>query len=296
MSIYRILKILSIWAMLSPGLVYAESPRPPVHLSPTPDDGAADKALAQGYQAYQKGELTQALQWYRQAAAINPYDFSVQQDLGCLLAQTGDLEGAHQVLKRVTEQRPSASVYDALGQVQEQLGNLEGARVSFTSSVQLEPENAKTLWRLARVLLRLEHTAEAKKILTRVLTLDPTDAAAHYHMGELDLRAEQPELAIHEFRQVVETHPEHVLAWNGLAIAYLRIGSIEDAEKALGRAQALDAQNIHTRANTGVLAAARNRGNEARAIWEQILKEKPDFALATENLRRLENTRELQQP
>jgi Flp pilus assembly protein TadD len=105
--------------------------------------------------------------------------------------------------------------------------------------------------------------------------------------GELDLRAGQPELAIHEFLQAVRSNPMNIQAWNGLAVAYVRVGSLDDAQRAIEKAEALDPNSPYTRTNRGLLAASQHQWDEARRVWEGVLAQKPDFGPAAENLQQL---------
>lgn len=248
---------------------------------------ADEEALAQGWAAYQAGRLEDAAALYQKALDRNPTDRSIQYDLGCLLAQTGKLPQAKMLLSALADQAPNAEVYAALGQVHEQLDDGESAQASLENALQLEPENAKTLWRLSRVLLRMDKPAQAELLLQRLLAIEPTHVEARYHLGELDLRDGQPELAIHEFRQALRQDAAHVMAWNGLAVAYIRVGALDEAQRALDRAALLDPRNLHTRTNAGVLAAARRQWNQARQAWQDVLAQQPDFSPAAENLRTL---------
>ena len=243
--------------------------------------------IKEGYAAYQEGRLDDALAWYRQALKDHPDDASLDYDLACLLAQRGQLAEARERFARLSASGHAASV-DALGQVEEIFDHLPQAEASYRAWLTRNGDQPKVLWRLCRVLLRENKIAEARETLSRLVALDPTDAEARYHLGELELREGKPELAIHEFRQAVNYHPEYTAAWNGLTAAYVRVGALDEAESALHRARAQDPKNIHSRSNAALLAAMRGDTDRARQIWQALLNEYPDFTLAAENLMRLE--------
>ena len=110
---------------------------------------------------------------------------------------------------------------------------------------------------------------------------------ARYELAVLELRANAPDLALNEFRQVVQLRPEDVMAWNGLGLAYARIGALGEARQALEHAKTLEPTNVSTLSNLGLLAAYEQRWNSAREVWQSTLELDPRFAPAAKNLETL---------
>jgi len=94
--------------------------------------------------------LARALAEQRARAAANPGDARIQNDLGNLLALTGDLEGAE---------------------------------AAYREALALGDDNATTHYNLGRLLIGRGERFAARRELKRALELDPANGAAHYYLG-----------------------------------------------------------------------------------------------------------------
>ena len=248
----------------------------------------ATNAIETGWRAYQNGQLAAALAAYTNAARTHPDDASLWYDLGCLQALTADPTGAHAALERALSLNPQhAAAHDALGQLLEQSGDRDAALARYLTARNLEPYNPKFLRHAARLLLQMNRTTEARPLLVELAGLTPRDAETHHQLGILALRANEPDLAIHEFQRAVEEDPHLVMAWNGLALAHSRVGSFPEAAYALEQAMRLAPEDANTQTNVGVLAARERRWDEARRAWQQVLAQHPGFEPAAKNLETL---------
>lgn len=254
---------------------------------PSPKD-PAQPALQQGWEAYQRGDLAQALAAYQEALALAPGDASIWYDLGCLYALQGTFDRARSALRQALELNPGfAAAHDALGQLDDLRGEAYRAREAYAKAQELDPENPKFLRHLIRALLRFGKAVEARERLQHLLRIAPADLDARYQLAILELRADAPDLALNDFQQVVASRPDHVMAWNGLGLAYARIGKHEQALEALERAKRLDPANVRTLTNLGIVAAYQQRWDDARTAWRSSLELEPHFAPAEQNLEAL---------
>jgi tetratricopeptide (TPR) repeat protein len=265
-----------------------ESPSP----KNTPLSHSDSRPLEAGWQAYQRGDLVEALVSYQAASVSSPNDPSIWYDLGCLYALNRELIMARRALELALNLNPQfAAALDALGQLEEQAGNLESALGHYKKASDLAPRTVRYLRHTSRVLLGLNRTVEAQQALLRLVNLAPSDLEARYELGVLRLRSDAPDLAIYEFNQVLKQRPRDVLALNGLAIAYARIGAFPEALNALKDARMLEPQSAATQTNFGVVAAEQEHWVEAREAWLQALKLNPDFLPAAKNLEALKKLR-----
>ncbi len=268
----------------------AAPPRDPAELAsaPTADVLPAlgrDEALRTGWEAYQRGQIDDALDAYQRAVISSPNDASLWYDVGCLHALQRDFDRAREALQRALRLNPRlAPAHDAIGQLAEQAGDLHHAQAWYASATMLEPDHPKFLRHLSRTLLQLNEREAAHRVLSHVLAVVPTDTQARYDVGVLHLKAEAPELAMSEFKVLLQQDPTHVMAWNGLALAYARTGAFDQAVTALNNAKTLQPTNPFTHTNLGVVAAYQQRWDEAGAAWQQTLEQHPDFLPAEENL------------
>ncbi len=245
----------------------------------------SDPALAAGWRAYKRGNIAEAITAYEQALAASPGDASLWYDTGCLHALNHDAAKASAALRQALSLNPRLSeAYDALGQLSEQAGDVDRAHALYATANAIKPGSIKVLRHLSRVLMRLGQTEPARQVLYEFVGLAPNDVDARYQLGVLELRANAPDSALHEFQVIIERSPDHVQAWNGLALAYAHIGAFAEATKALEHAKTLEPDNPETQTNFGVVAAYQQRWNDARTIWKRTVERHPQFAPAVQNL------------
>ena len=245
--------------------------------------------LEPGWRAYQRGDIAEALKVYREASDASPKDASLWYDVGCLYALNHEFDNARDALAQALTLHPQlAAAHDALGQLDEQQGDLERAVASYLRARDLEPENTRILRHLARMQLRRKNAPAAREALEQLIRFEPSDAEARYQLGVVELRANEPDLAITEFRNALEHAPNHVMAWNGLGLAYARIGVFAEAMAALEKAKAIQPDSATTQTNFGVVAAAQEHWHDARDAWQRALEMSPDFAPAAQNLHALD--------
>lgn len=291
----QLLVRITVIAML-PASGAASAPRPGDELgAPSlslrePLKSAEYAPLKRGWLAYQRGDLAEALMAYQEALASSPTDASLWYDTGCLHALTHDVTKARAVLQHALILNPYLAVaHDAVGQLNELSGDLDGARIAYVNAAQIEPTNAKFLRHLIQALLRLDESDAAREALAQLLLVKHDDVEARYQLGVLELRRNAPDVAINEFHAVLERDPTHVPAWNGLALAFARIGQLEQADEALKKAKALDPTSAITDTNLGVIAARQERWGDAREAWSRALEHQPRYAPASKNLELIES-------
>ncbi len=246
---------------------------------------SARQSLEAGWQAYQRGDVTEALTLYREAAERSPQDASLWYDVGCLYALLHAFDKAQDALQHALILNPRlASAYDALGQLREQAGDTEGALAWYTSADAVGPANAKYLRHLIRIFLQRNESEAARRAISQYLMFEPDDMDARYQLGVLELRANAPDLAVNEFHKILERFPDHVMALNGLGLASARLGKFERASEVLEKARTLNPEDARTQTNLGVVAAHQQQWDAARSAWKRALDINPQFAPAVKNL------------
>ncbi len=250
---------------------------------------ASNQHLVRGWQAYQDGNIAEALEAYAQALKAAPNDASLWYDTGCLYALHQEPDKAKAALERAIVLSPRfADAHDALGQVLEREGAFTKALESYASAAALSPGRVPFLRHLIRIHVRLKQLGAAREALQRLLTIAPTDAESRYLLGVIELKDEQPDLAVNDFKRALESAPNDVATLNGLALASMRIREFDQAARALEQAQAIDPKDAKTHNNLGLLAAARENWEQARAAWRRALELQPGLKAAGHNLAALE--------
>ncbi|MEL7083416.1 MAG: TIGR03032 family protein [Cyanobacteria bacterium P01_A01_bin.3] len=100
----------------------------------------AQQAFAAAMQAYQSGNLEEAVQYYRQGLASNPKNMVARYQLGVILVDLQQWQAGIDELTIVVEERTDhAEAHNSLGVAYLQLQNLEQARWHFERAIALNP-------------------------------------------------------------------------------------------------------------------------------------------------------------
>jgi predicted TPR repeat methyltransferase len=214
------------------------------------------------------------------------------------------------------EREAHPGAYRNLAQTLEKVGQRQEAIVAYQQSLDLAPDDAKSLGRLA-VLLQAEGQFESSAaLLTSALASAPEDAYLWFHLG--NARAEQsrygealeayqrardlrPQSAgiqynmghvlsllgrwqesVAAFRQAVCLAPDYVKAYIEMGIAQVRQGDAAGAEQTFRTARQVDGRSWEAAVCLGDLLASQDRLEEALGVYQHaasLAEEKTVFRL-----------------
>lgn len=108
----------------------------------------------------------QALESYRQAVALDPGHAQAHVNLGRLLHERGDLDGAlaHYRLALASDARDPTAAFN-LGVVQQDRGDIEGALEAYRRALDLDVGNADAYFNMAGLYERLGRKTEALRYM-----------------------------------------------------------------------------------------------------------------------------------
>ncbi len=145
---------------------------------------AADRAIALGPNAAQahnnRGEVLfrqarfdEAVVSYRRAVDLDDQYHAAKINLSAGLKETGDVEGARELLLQVIKDDPdNPRAYNNLGVLLEQLGQGEAAAAAFREAIARSPNYANAYYQLAQ--LRGQGLSDAEVDQVRTLLADPS--------------------------------------------------------------------------------------------------------------------------
>ena len=161
-----------------------------------------------GYALELTHRYDEALEQYDRAAEVAPRDAMGPVTGGLRAARWGEPELAEPRLSEGLRRDPrNAEAWHALGLVRVRLGNLDGAALAYKSGLRADPQALE------------DHVGLATLALLR------GDAAA----------------ALEEYDAIVSTRPKFADAHLGRSYALMKLGRLDDAQRALDRAQDLGA-------------------------------------------------------
>lgn len=137
-------------------------------------DGTDVRYVRRGLAAAEKGQMTDAIRWFREAVAINESYAPAWYNLGVALMNTGDMDGALQ---------------------------------AFGMAIHIEPAYADARNNAAVILAQAGYWAEAQEQLEEVLRIRPDSAIAHNNLGELLAARGQAAAAREHFEKALALEP-----------------------------------------------------------------------------------------
>jgi Flp pilus assembly protein TadD len=188
------------------------------------------KLVELGHASREKGDLTTAVQFYRQAHASAPDETIPLIRLGQVLAEKGD-------------QRKAAGAYRA--------------------ALDLQPGNTRALLGLGQALIRLDEPLAALQQFEIVLNQDPDDVAALSGAGvAADLAGDGPR-AQGYLRRGLQQEPDNVTLLNNLAYSLILSADYEEAIDLLEMAVGLPGAGARHRQNLALAYGLAGREAEA---------------------------------
>lgn len=139
----------------------------------------AASASAQGDKALEEGKLQEATQHYHEAIEGAPNNAVYKYKLSIALRQAGDEAGERTQLEAAVKLDPKvAGAQNELGYILARTGDAEGAVEHFRLAVEAAPAWAEAWINLAAELAVGAHFPEAREAVAKALSLDPGNAQA----------------------------------------------------------------------------------------------------------------------
>lgn len=121
----------------------------------------------------------------------------------------------------------------SLGVLLQAIGDFAGAEERLARALALRPGDPATLIRLGEVRLQLGRPDEARQVFETALSTPGTAAAAHFGLGRVALARGDARAAADHFEAVLKSQPGASEVRSPLAVAYRKLGRLDDARAAL---------------------------------------------------------------
>lgn len=198
-----------------------------------PGFGFAWKALGASLQMQGKDSLHA----FQKAAELLPGDAEAHYNLGKVLRDLGQLEGAVASYRRALEIKPTyAMAHNNLGNVLRDLGQFDGAAASYRMALGINPNDAVAHNNLGITLKNLGQFDEAMASCRRALEIKPGYAEAYSNLGNALIGLERFSEAETHLRRAIEIKPDCAEAYGNLGNALIGLERLSEAETYLRRA------------------------------------------------------------
>lgn len=241
---------------LSLGLILAKAGQPEAEqflraattLKPTAnvDEGRARAWLALAH-VVETSKPDQAIEAYKQAAALEPKDREAHLSAGALLEKENRFADAEQEYKQ---------------------------------ALALDPGSGDALTGLANIYMRAQRIVDAEEVLGKLTAMHPDDVSARLQFGRVLAAVGKNDDAIAQLQAAQKLDPQNSVAQNELADLYLRSKKFDQAEglyRSMLAAQPNSAQIHHY---LGVALLRQRKYGDAQQELLTAVKLKPDFGEA----------------
>jgi tetratricopeptide (TPR) repeat protein len=206
---------------------------------------------------------------------------------GIVLAQERDFKKAEEVFEQAVTLHPrDARALTALGQVQEQLGQLPESIETFNKVIELDPLSAEAHENLGIALGDRADLAAALKESSIATRLAPGSASAHFLRGRLLTDLGRHEEARGEFRKALDIAPENAEALYYWAALEGEEGNAVKQESLLRRYLKLRPDQATAFDQLGNVLEDEHREPEAIRAWRRAIALNPRYSGAIYSLAR----------
>ncbi|CAG0879112.1 unnamed protein product [Cyprideis torosa] len=173
--------------------------------------------------AADEGEVDTALLHYQMAIRLNPRYLDAMNNLGNLLKQQGHLEMAREFLINATRTKSdSAPAWMNLGAVLAEMGDNQGAERAYTMAINLRPNYPDCFYNLANLLGntygKMGNYQESENHFLRAIQLNPNAANYVTNLGVLYHRWGKSELAEEAYKRSLQMDPSYKKAHENLRL------------------------------------------------------------------------------
>jgi tetratricopeptide (TPR) repeat protein len=248
-------------------------------LARNPDCWLAEDDL--GAVLFERGDFDGAISRFRASLAIDPSDAEAENNLGAALYKKGNVDEAMARFRKAFALRPNfAEAHWNLGNVFLDKGQVDDAISEFRKAEAIRPDSGKLYYSLGNALLEKGQVDEAINQFRTMLVLQPDDAQAHYSLG-LALHAKgESEEAIGEFEKAVAIRPEFAEAQNNLGNCLLQKGRVDEAITHLAIALKINPDYAQAHYNLGNAFLQNRQTDEAIAQFQKLVALQPRSAEA----------------
>jgi len=200
--------------------------------------------------------------------------------LGVALIRLGQRSEGLALVERSLIGNPNSYTLNAgAGAAYGECGLYEQAMAHFNKVLELNPADSSIHFSLARCLIQLGRNAEAERHLRLALAGNYGDTDTLCGFGKLFQRLERTDEAIDFFNRAIKRAPQSSKAHNGLGVAYLSQGKVEDGLRHLREAVRLEPQSFEMRVNLCHALDSAGHNDEAISLCDALLHEKADADL-----------------
>ena len=215
--------------------------------------------------------------------AENPGDSGARRRLARMFLWGGDAAAALRELHLLRGSLPDdAGLWHEIARAEDRTGDLDAALRALAQADRTAPGNTRTALRIAEVLLRNGHHADARARLEAIIESDDTNAEAHRLLARVLDALGETDAARREAGWAAALNPAFDRADTGLAL-----DAEEEREATAARQLGVAESGTLARYNVGIALRQNGRYEEAEAEFERALLQGEDAFLVRQAIAEL---------
>jgi tetratricopeptide (TPR) repeat protein len=233
----------------------------------------------------QSGMYSDAETLYRTTIARNAGSWMAHNNLGLLLANNGQTDGALAHYQKALEINPLyAEANNNLGLLLSDKGRPDEAIRHFQKALEIKPDYGGARFNLALLLAKTGRADEAVAQYHKALELNPNHAKTHNNLGLLLAGMGRADEAMAHYRKALELNPVSAETHYNAALLLANRGKTGDALAHIQKALKLSPDLAQAHSNAGILLANMGRFDDALFHFRKAVELTPNDENARHNL------------
>ncbi|WP_020168532.1 MULTISPECIES: tetratricopeptide repeat protein [Methylotenera] len=218
----------------------------------------------------------------------NPNNPVVLRSLAQAKIARGDYAGAQALADRAKNQNDKNPLADQIeGAISIGQNDLEGALSAFKRAHDAAPNETQPIVAVVRTYMRAGKPKEALAFIDSVLKDNPNNAEAQLIKGQIYLSSGNIQGAQQILSSFVQANPKNPTGYQQLAIAQQQANQLAEAEKTIQAGLKELPNDFNLMLTQTELLVGANRIDDAIKVYEDMLKQRPEFEIASNNLANL---------
>jgi tetratricopeptide (TPR) repeat protein len=240
-------------------------------------------ALAQMF--LMRGDNAGALDNAKEILKIDPRSLPAMLVQAAALANTGRGGEARAILDQATKAHPEsrdAAIDLAILDLNEK--RFKEAENAFLELQKKYPTDLRGILGLSETYAAQKQYDKGMALLQAELARQPNRSELHVAIGNLAYRAQKYDLAISQYEGLLKTNSQAGDVWLRLGDSYRLKGDVQSAIRCFRKATELRPNDVNGWMQLALVLDAGGQKEQARPVYQQILKLQPDNAIALNNV------------
>lgn len=230
--------------------------------------------VERGMKCLNRYDYEKALRSFRRAIELEPTNAECHCHLASALAETGKFEMSNEVLSEVIE-KWDPSLVEVYFYMANNYANLEDFQMAEEMAIRYLQEDANGPYREDAEELLDYIYFELDMPPRHFLSSENEDVYSKHERARRSLEEGRFLEALDTLKEIIESDPSFLPAWNNLSLAYYYVGDFELALDTIHKTLEMENGNLHALCNLAVLLSHQNQTGELLKLMDMLKKVVP---------------------